>query len=76
MINDYQTTTGKLYKEKESLAAKEKFLERRKQEASKPATGSTGQVKALGQTAKALRTYVDFNLELEKQRLLDSFAKP
>ena len=76
LINDYQTTTGKLYKEKESLAAKEKFLERRKQEVSKPATGSTGQVKALGQTAKALRTYVDFNLELEKQRLLDSFAKP
>jgi hypothetical protein len=75
LINDYQTTTGKLYKEKESLAAKEKFLERRKKEASKPATGSTGQVKSLGQTAKALRTYVDLNLELEKQRVLDSFER-
>lgn len=76
LINDYQTTTGKLYKEKESLTAKEKFLERKQQEASKPASGRTTQVKVLGQTAKALRTYVDLNLEFEKHRLLESFAKP
>jgi hypothetical protein len=73
LIHDYQTTSGKLYKERESIVAKERFLERKKHEADKPATGSTTQVKALGQTAKAFRTYVDLNLDLEKQRLLSSF---
>jgi tetratricopeptide (TPR) repeat protein len=73
LVAEYQAITGKLYKDSESLVAREKFIERRKNEASKPVTGSTAQVKALGQTARALRTYVDMNVELEKQRILDSF---
>jgi archaellum component FlaC len=73
LINEYQSASGKLYKERDSLSNREKFLDRKKQEASKPATGSTAQVKALAQSAKALKTYVDLNLELEKQRVLDSF---
>ncbi len=76
LINDFQSATGLLYKEKESLAAKEKFLDREKQKASKPATGNTTQVRVLGQTATALKTYIDLNLELEKQHVLESFAKP
>ena len=73
LTNEYQKATGRLYKEDEALLARQKFLERRHQAISKPATGSTTQVKLLGQTAKALKTYVDFNLELEKQQLLGSF---
>ena len=75
-INQYQSATGQLYKENATLAAREKTLTREQKDASKPITGNTTQVRVLGKTATALRTYIDLNLDAEKQRVLNSFVKP
>jgi hypothetical protein len=74
-IRQYQSEGGKLSQETKAISAKEGFLKRELQKTAKPASGNTSQVRALGQAATALRTYVDLNLEAEKQRLLDSFAR-
>lgn len=47
-----------------------KKLDNIEKRSKKPATGSTGKVRALGVTAKSLNTYEPFPLELEKERLL------
>jgi DNA repair exonuclease SbcCD ATPase subunit len=75
-VRQYQSESGKLFQEGKSISAKEGFLKRELQKVAKPASGNTSQVRALGQAATALRTYVDLNLEAEKQHVLDSFARP
>ncbi len=75
-INRYQTASGKLHKENQSLTTRFKVLGRQQLEAVKPAKGNSPQVRAQTRDTASLKSYVDFSLDLERQRLLDSLARP
>lgn len=60
-------------KELGGIEKKEKQLDGLETRASRPASGTTSRTAALGAQAGALTTYEPFPLEVEKQRVLDSF---
>jgi hypothetical protein len=60
-------------KELGGIGKKEKQLDGLENRASRPVSGTTSRTAALGAQAGALTTYEPFPLEVEKQRVLDSF---
>ena len=75
-MKKYQQMTGQLVKEE---SATQKWQDRLKKDGEKlkaPASDKGGVVARTQTKAKSLRTYIDFNLEDERQRLLDQIDPP
>lgn len=70
----FQAGLDRLVREAVLLGRNEKRIRNEQREAAQPATGNTGQVRAMQAQAMSLRTYLPFPLEEEKQRLLASFG--
>lgn len=76
VIQQYQQKTGQLVKEE---AAVQKWQDRLKKDSTKlkaPASDKGGAVTRTLTKAKSLRTYIDFDLADERQRLLDQIDPP
>lgn len=76
VIQQYQQRTGQLVKEE---AAVQKWQDRLKKDSTKlkaPASDKGGAVTRTLTKAKSLRTYIDFDLADERQKLLDQIAPP
>lgn len=76
MIQLYQQKTGQLVKEE---AAVQKWQDRLKKDSEKlnaPASDKGKEVARTMTKAKSLRTYIDFNINDERQRLLDQIDPP
>lgn len=73
-IAAYQAETKRLGVAAQRLDRTTQRIARDQREATKPATGFTGRVRALSSTATAWTTYQPFPFERERQRLLDELA--
>lgn len=75
-IQQYQQKTGQIVKEE---AALQKWQERLKKDGEKLKTPASEKGREVTRTltkAKSLRTYIDFNIQDERQRLLDQIDPP
>jgi hypothetical protein len=72
-IANYEADMKRLGKQAQILSKTEKRINQDEKRAEKPATGNTLKVQSSNAKAAALSSYVDYPLERQRQRVLESF---
>jgi hypothetical protein len=75
IVAQYEATARQLGVQAAKLGKVEKRITSEESKNRKPATGMSGQVQTLAANAASITSYVEFPLDLERQRILDSFGK-
>jgi hypothetical protein len=75
VVARYEATAKQLGVEAAKLGRVEKRITVQETKNRKPATGNSPQVQTLASTAASITSYVEFPLERERQRVLDSFGR-
>jgi chromosome segregation ATPase len=75
IVGRYEATARQLGVEATKLGRVEKRIAVQETKNRKPATGVSPQVQTLATTAASITSYVEFPLDRERQRVLDSFGK-
>ena len=76
VIQQYQQRTGQLVKEEASVQKWQDRLKKDSEKLKAPASDKGKEVARTLSKAKSLRTYIDFNINDERQRLLDQIDPP
>ena len=72
LTQQHEKNASNIAKESKGLDKRAQMVQRGQRDASKGVTGQTGKAKSIAQTATALRTYVDLDVDRERIQVLRS----
>jgi predicted nucleic acid-binding Zn-ribbon protein len=75
IVAQYEATARQLGVAVQKLGKVERRITSEESKNRKPATGLSGQVQSLASSAASITSYLEFPLDRERQRILDSFGK-
>ena len=76
IINRYQQATGRLAKQDKVIDSRSRRLDIKNQKLGKVDNGKSARTRSLARRSQSIGTYVPFDIEAEKERLLKEFSAP